>query len=945
MNKARLMLGVLAAAPLMGALPAEAQVTYQILQYPGASTTGATGLRGFNLTGSYTITGGVGGTLYRTDTGQYMPYPVATSNGSNFPGAQSSQPYGPTFGSPNGILRAVGTFVPPGTGRDSSYIWDNAAAPGQQSTILNYPGASNTIAHSQFGNLVVGNINTTTLAGTPFGYDIATGAYASVGVPGAQSSSAYGAWGNAIAGGYTMPGSGGLAQAYIFNQATGVLTSYAAPGTNTSATHFEGITSGGLANTYNLVAGSTDANGLHAWAVHVDANGVATWTELVVPGSGQTTTGNSIYENTAVGIASQGSITAAFIANVPGLYTPVTNTTTLTRTTPGTAISALNGDDVVNGGIITTAAPNSIGIAGGQFSVIQNRAIINAAAPASAAVQMNGQFGTFLNSGIVTAVPGSFALQTGPSAVGLTVVNTGIIDGLVSANSGPFQRFENSGLMGISAPGSGAVHTLSGVFVNTAQGAIVPRIGSTTADLVLVNGQARLAGGVLANFQGSSVTRNYTILTATGGYTGTFTALATQNMAGFLDASLNYGPNSVTLSLQSSFANTSGLKGDQISTGRALDWAFNAGPGLSSMPGLFTLSSSQLPAALTTLSGDSASLQVSSAFSAGGQFAGLMTSRPAVRRAEELAEAPCNPEPATACQATGTSGSGWGFWANAFGGTQWLNADSVTGAPTSQFTIGGGAFGADYRVGPNMLVGLAFGLSNTDYWMPSSGASGNAVGAHFGAYGAYEFSGFYVNAALAYSNFSANQTRYITGIGTNETEQSSGTANQLGGRIEVGRAFNVSQTVGGQVAVTPFLALQPFNYWTPSMREKSSSQAGGMGSFGLTYQSRSTFSLPLFLGAQVDGRTEVGGRPLNAWVRAAWVHEFLTDRSVAAGFNVLPGTSFTVDGARAASDAARIDVGLRYAVGSQTSLFANGNVELSGRGQSLAGTVGLRFQW
>ena len=66
---------------------------------------------------------------------------------------------------------------------------------------------------------------------------------------------------------------------------------------------------------------------------------------------------------------------------------------------------------------------------------------------------------------------------------------------------------------------------------------------------------------------------------------------------------------------------------------------------------------------------------------------------------------------------------------------------------------------------------------------------------------------------------------------------------------------------------------------------------GGTGAFGLTYQSGSTFSLPLFLGAQVDGKTEIGGKPIGAWVRAAWVHEFLTDRSVAAGFNVLPGTN------------------------------------------------------
>ena len=86
---------------------------------------------------------------------------------------------------------------------------------------------------------------------------------------------------------------------------------------------------------------------------------------------------------------------------------------------------------MVNTGIITTTAPNSIGIAGGHYGVIQNRGIISAQGPGSAAVQMNGQFSTFLNGGIITAAPGSFALQTGPSAVGTTVVNSGIIDGLV----------------------------------------------------------------------------------------------------------------------------------------------------------------------------------------------------------------------------------------------------------------------------------------------------------------------------------------------------------------------------------------------------------------------------------------------------------------------------------------------------------------------------------
>lgn len=950
MKKTARFLGAALAAPVLGAaLPVAAQtVSYQTLQYPGTTTTGATGIRGDNMTSSYLFSSGTGtgGLLYRLDTGTFQPYPVASASPSNFPGGSSSQPYGPGFGSPNGILRSVGTFIPIGGTADSSFIYDNAAAPGQQITVLNYPGATNTIAHSQFGNQVVGNINTTTALGTPFIYNIATGAWSTLPVPGALTSSAYGAWGDRIAGGYTsVPG---LSHAYIYNQSTGAFTVYNAPGTNVISTHFEGITAGGRANEYNLIAGSVDDNGLHAWAVHVDASGAATWVELSVAGSGQTTTGNSIYEDKAIGIYTVNGITGAYIATVPGLYMPVRNTGVLTLTTSGTAIPALTGDDVVNSGTIATTAANSIGIASGNYAVIQNRGTIAAQGTASTAVQMNGQFGTFLNSGIVTAVPGSFALATGPTAVGTLVVNRGIIDGQVSVDAGTFARFENSGLMGISAPGSGTTSTVSGVFVQTSSGVLAPRVGSTTADLLQVNGQARLAGSVLANFQsGSSFAKSYTILSTTGGYTGTFATLATQNLPSFFNANLNYGPTSVTLGLQSSLMNTSGLGGNQISVGRALDWAFNAGPGLSAMPGLFTLTSAQLPAALTTLSGSSASLQLSTAFTAGGQFATLLSARPTTRNAQELSQAPLAQAPCTtvsenACDpATG----GWGFWANAFGGAQWLNANSTTGAPSSQSAIGGGAVGADYRAGPDTLVGLAVGVSSTNYWMSTSGATGSATGVHIGLYGAHAWNGFYVNAALAYSIFSANQTRFIAGIGTNETEQSQGTANQLGGRIEVGRPFSVGEALGGQTTVTPFLALQPMQLWSPQMVENSFSQAGGTGSFGLTYQSRSTFSLPLSLGAQVDARTELDGKPLDVWARAAWVHEFLTDRSVAAGFNVLPGTAFTVDGAQAASDAARIDLGLKYAVGSRTSLFANGNAEFSNRGQSVAGTIGLRYVW
>ena len=117
------------------------------------------------------------------------------------------------------------------------------------------------------------------------------------------------------------------------------------------------------------------------------------------------------------------------------------------------------------------------------------------------------------------------------------------------------------------------------------------------------------------------------------------------------------------------------------------------------------------------------------------------------------------------------------------------------------------------------------------------------------------------------------------------------------------------------------------------------------GVFALSYQAQSTTSLPSFLGAQIDGRTEIDSHAASAWLRLAWVHEFMTARPVTAGFSGLPGSQFTVDGATAASDAARIDLGARYALNAQMALFANATAELSTRGQGVGGSVGLKWVW
>ena len=226
--------GKAALAALLGTsslslIPAPAlaqQPTYTALQFDSSTFTGVTGIRGDNMTGNYAIPNGggpTGGLLYRFSTGAFEPFPVATASGVNFPGATTSTPYGPTFGAPTGILRVVGSYTTPASAPfNLSFLYDGATAPGQQITTLAFPNppgdmTKETIAHSTFGNQVVGNYDTRLATGNAFIYDIPSATYTTNNRPGATSTTAYGVWGNRIAGG-TTDGGGRRARARLHLQ-------------------------------------------------------------------------------------------------------------------------------------------------------------------------------------------------------------------------------------------------------------------------------------------------------------------------------------------------------------------------------------------------------------------------------------------------------------------------------------------------------------------------------------------------------------------------------------------------------------------------------------------------------------------------------------------------------------------------------------------------------
>ena len=401
------------AAPLLCSVSTAAlaqALNYTTFGNPGSVVTTVTGIRGNGMTGDFTIgTGGAtAGVLYTLPSLTPAPYPNASAPPVNFTGATTNTPYGLSFGSASGIMRGTGSYKTAANGSgDLGYLFDGANAPGQQLTTLR--GASNafnTIGHSTFGNQLVGNWDTGNAAvGNAFLYNVAAGSMTTINRPGPfTSTTAYGVYGNRIAGGSSL--GPGLSRAYILNQDTGVYTDYDAPGVGTVVTHFEGITGGGRANTYNLVADSVDGNGtVGAWVLHIDENGAQTWIPLAVPGA-SVTSANSIYGSTAIGVYVQGGVTSAFITTVPGIYNPITNNGALSTGTAGTtALQGIQGDDIVNNGTVTTTGVGSVAININTYGVVTNSGTVAVSGAGSTGVLMSGSFSSLLNYGTINARP------------------------------------------------------------------------------------------------------------------------------------------------------------------------------------------------------------------------------------------------------------------------------------------------------------------------------------------------------------------------------------------------------------------------------------------------------------------------------------------------------------------------------------------------------------
>jgi autotransporter-associated beta strand protein len=550
-------------------------------------------------------------------------------------------------------------------------------------------------------------------------------------------------------------------------------------------------------------------------------------------------------------------------------------------------------------------------------------------------------------SGPTTVNEGTLRVNGSLASSILTTVNAG---GILGGNGIVGSTVINGGTL---SPGNSiGTFTVQGSLVFTAASSYMVEVSPSAADRTNVTGAATLGGATVnALFaSGSYITKQYTIVSAVGGISGTFGSLVNTNLPSPLVASLSYDANNAYLNLDLALSQLTGLNINQRNVASAVTNFFNA---TGSIPLVFgTLTS----AGLAQASGEVATGSQQTTFNAMGMFMDLLTDPFIDGRGDPISGASTGTS-TYAAQVKPRSGAArdayaaiyrkapisadpftqrWSVWAAGFGGSQTTDGNATLGSNSTTSRIYGTAVGADYRLSPYTLAGFALAGGGTNFSVVNNLGSGRSDLFQAGAFIRHNAGATYISGALAYGwqDITTNRTVTIAGIDQLRAEFN---ANAWSGRVEGGYRF-VSPWLG----ITPYAAGQFTTFDLPAYAEQA---LVGSNAFALAYGEKTVTASRSELGLRSDKSFAMADGVFTLRGRAAWAHDFNTDRSIGATFQTLPGASFVVNGAVQAHDAALITVSAEKKWLNGWSAAATFDGEFSSVTTSYAGKGVVRYSW
>jgi uncharacterized protein with beta-barrel porin domain len=560
---------------------------------------------------------------------------------------------------------------------------------------------------------------------------------------------------------------------------------------------------------------------------------------------------------------------------------------------------------------------------------------------------------TNVNAGTLV-VDGSTALSA------LTTVNSGT----TLAGSGTVGNTAIAG--GTLAPGSagGGVFgplTVNGNLSLTAASTYMIQVSPANAGRTNVTGVTGTAtlGGATVNamfLPGNYVNRQYTILNATGGVSGTFNPTVISNMAN-LQSTLTYDANDAFLNIKLVFVAPGGLNVNQQNVANAITGFFNA---TGSIPAAFAGLNA---AGLTIASGELGTGVIQSSIKADDLFLNLLldptiagraggfarpgggapqfadddqdsayTAKRAATPSERDAFAMVTKAPPWSAQPAAR----WSVWGAAYGGSETVGGNAVVGSQDTRASVYGLVAGADYKLSPDTLLGFALAGGATGFSLANGLGSGSADVFQAGAYARHNLGPAYLAAALSYGWHDVTTNRTVA---LAEVDQLQGRfrADTFSGRFEGGYRF-----AAPWIGITPYAAAQVIDFNLPAYAEQT---LAGAGLFALNYAARTTTDTRSELGLRGDKSFALPDAVLTLRSRAAWAHDYDPNRAVTALFQALPGASFVVNGARPDADSALVSAGAEMKWLSGFSLAATFEGEFSGNVTSYAGKGIAKYSW
>lgn len=534
---------------------------------------------------------------------------------------------------------------------------------------------------------------------------------------------------------------------------------------------------------------------------------------------------------------------------------------------------------------------------------------------------------------------------------------------------------------GATAGGGIGTLTINGAFVQNPNSIHLASINPAgQSSLVLVNGAANIAGSVQVNAATGTYTQGqrYTILTATGGVTGTYTGASFNNLP-FFTPLLSYDANDVFLTVVRSATSYASVAQtyNQFQVASAFDRGSQGSTGdlATVIDALNALSAPQARSAFDAMSGEvygsltAAAIEKEALFlrvtarrlrplafagdagfdttmaNNGGTFAGAtpvggMNNSPnAIQPVNYRAQGDDNSCANGSCR----TGSGFGCGSGKCGTCEaWMTQYGMGGNATGDgnahdfnYNIYGFAVGTDYNLSDDTIVGMALGYSYFNVATQDVDGHANVNNVDLGVY-AREYFGnlwFLGIAAASMGQYDVNRTIAFPGIVRGASSSADGA--QGATYWEVGYSWNV-----GAWAVQPLAGLQYiYNY-------RHDTQETGAGAIDLNVNASNVNSFRSVVGSRFVRPIETRRGILAPEFRGMWIHEYESQNFiVSSSFAGIPGIQIVPQGLSLGTDFALLGTGFTWAVTNRISLGLHYDAYFSSNQFAQAGFGQFLYHW